>query len=315
MTKLSSKTHIFLIISILIIAIGMAIGTVFHFISDSFFNYGDEFTDYSSVTVTYLIAEQSEEDVDKVCTQSFGDLKPIEVNYAKDVQGSSVSEITYKFSGNTDSAKLESVVKAINSKISTDDGLSVAAYHKAQTLVGGSKVLVFTAIALGSAVAFEVLYLAVRYRKLGMVLAALAAQVNNFGLYAALLAITRIPLGIEGVAFSALVVALTAIASCVFFDKVKFGLKDGSYNRATVGELIDGSAKSTYKINATLCAATAVAIIIVAVFAAIAYGSALTLAAYAVALIAVLACWYGFSLFTPAIYGGLAKLDVKKAKA
>lgn len=315
MTKLSSKTHIFLIISILLIAIGMAIGTVTHFLSDGFFNYGDEFADYSSVTVSYLMAEQTDEEVDEICTLEFGDLKPFEVNFSKDAQGSPTGEIIYKFSAGTDDSALEKAVNAINAKLSADDGLSVASYHKATTLVGGSRVLVFTSIAIASSVVFEVLYLAVRYRKPGMIITALAAQINNLGVYVALLAATRIPLGVEAIAFAALVVVLTTVTSCVFFDRVKYGFKNDGVTKSTVGDLVDLSAKSTYKANATLCAAAAVIIALLAIFAVIASANFATLATFGVALLAVLACWYGFALFTPALYGGVSKLDVNKAKA
>ncbi|MDE7087212.1 MAG: hypothetical protein K2O67_03365, partial [Clostridia bacterium] len=59
--KVCSKIHLFIIISVLFIAIGMAVGTICHFCANGFFNYGGEFASYTSVKVTYTVSENSEE--------------------------------------------------------------------------------------------------------------------------------------------------------------------------------------------------------------------------------------------------------------
>ena len=46
MNKIIKLRHIALIITVVIIAIGMAVGTICHFVSNGFFNYGDEFASY-----------------------------------------------------------------------------------------------------------------------------------------------------------------------------------------------------------------------------------------------------------------------------
>ena len=53
--KLSSRMHILIIISSLIIAVGLAMGLVFEFVSDGYFNYGGEYESYKSVVVNYEI--------------------------------------------------------------------------------------------------------------------------------------------------------------------------------------------------------------------------------------------------------------------
>lgn len=314
MNKLYTKSHIFVIISVLIIAIGMAVGTVCHFISNGFFNYGAEFSDYDSVSVSYYTAaDLNDKKIDDICMQAFGDLKPVEISYASDAQGNSVRRATYKFVSGSDENALAAAVKAINAELEKDSGLSAASYSKAVTQVGGSKVVVFTSIAIASAVAFEALYILARYRKFGVTLVALLSQIVNFGLFAALLALTRIPVGIEAVAFSAIVVILTAITSCIFFDKVKANVKNEVNADVALSELIGSSASSTYKVNALLCAVVAVAVVIFAIFGLAASFSVALLLSYVAALIAVLVCWFGFSIFTPSMYVALSKLDEKKA--
>ena len=51
--KVCAKIHLFIIISSLFIAIGMAVGTICHFCANGFFNYGGEFKSYNSVNIVY----------------------------------------------------------------------------------------------------------------------------------------------------------------------------------------------------------------------------------------------------------------------
>ena len=39
--KLSSKMHVMIIVSAVIIAVGLAMGLIFQFVSNGYFNYGD----------------------------------------------------------------------------------------------------------------------------------------------------------------------------------------------------------------------------------------------------------------------------------
>lgn len=310
MTKLSSKTHLFIIIGVLIIAIGMAVGTVCHFIAGGFFNYGDEFAGYRSVTVSYLTAEQNDEAVNKICVEAFGDIKPVEVSYAKDSQGASAGEVTYRFSEGADETALTAAVAKINEQLAANDGLSVAHYHQGETLAGGERVLMFTGIAVASAAVFQAIYFALRY-KIGMALTALATHVHNVGIYVALLAATRIPVGVEAIAFAAIVSVLTLITSCVYFSKLKASVKDEANAKVSVQELIGQDATATYKLNSLLCAFVAVLAVVLAVIAAAAASNILSVLVYVPLLLAALVCWYGFSMFNVALYGGISKLDVK----
>ena len=98
MIKLSSKMRLFAIISSALIVIGLALGTVFHFTSDKFFNYGGEYSSYKSVTVSYVYTEFSKtEDVEKICEDAFGGAGLKSISVASGKAGAGV-EITYKFS-------------------------------------------------------------------------------------------------------------------------------------------------------------------------------------------------------------------------
>lgn len=49
--KLSSKMHLLIIISSVVIAIGLAVGIICQFVANGFFNYNDDYANYKSVTV------------------------------------------------------------------------------------------------------------------------------------------------------------------------------------------------------------------------------------------------------------------------
>ena len=51
--KLSSKMHILIIVSTVLIAIGLAVGLICEFVADGFFNYGADWASYKSITVSY----------------------------------------------------------------------------------------------------------------------------------------------------------------------------------------------------------------------------------------------------------------------
>jgi preprotein translocase subunit SecF len=174
--SISTKRHLFIILSVVIIAIGMAVGTVCHFVSNGFFNYQSEFSSYKSVTVSYLAAEQTEDDVKNICEQALSDLHPVEVSYSDVSTG---GEIVYKFSQDAETSALEKATEQINVKLSAN-GLSVASFHEATTFVGGSRVLIYTSIALASAAVFQCLYFLLRY-KLRAALSALATSVTSVG--------------------------------------------------------------------------------------------------------------------------------------
>lgn len=299
MTKLnlSSKKHIIIIISALILAVGMAVGTICHFLAGGFFRYGSEFTSYKSVTVNYLAAEQTEDDVREICSSAFNGISPFEISYATVTVG---GEAVYKFSQKTDSAALEKAVEEINVKLAENSGLSVAALHEGNISAGGAKVLAMASIALASAAAFQLLYFIVRYHW-KMALAALLADVHNLGIFISLLAITRLPVGIEAVALAALVILATMIASGIFFDRLRKNKRNEEYQKLQGAEIADISAAESVPVNVILFCMLACAIAVTCIFAVIPAFGISAVAPFAAALLAVISLLYGSLVFVPSV--------------
>ncbi len=315
--KVCSKIHLFIIISALLIAIGMAVGTVCHFIANGFFNYGGEFSSYKSVTVTYYSSEYTEETIKPVCEDALGEFGAYEVSYADARLG---GEIVYKFSSSADSAKLQSAVDKLNTALDKNNsGLNVASLHEGEVKEGGAKALIFASIAVASAAALQFIYFVIRY-KLRAAYSALLANVHNLGLFVALAALTRIPVGSELVAFGAVAVVLTMIATCVLFDRTRKNFKNEKYAKVERKEVIETSAAEVSKVTLTAICALAVATVVIGALAAIAQMWIGALAPYGVALLALLACGYGVLLFTPAVHGAIdgacekAKASLKSSK-
>lgn len=312
MTKLSSKMHLLIIITTVLIVIGMAVGTVCHFVAGGFFNYGSEFSDYKSIEVSYSLAEQTKSEVSDVCDKALDGLACAEQPTFS--ESGTYGKAVYKFSAKTDTAKLQSAVDKINTELNSSGyGLSVASYHSANTFAGGARVIKFAAIAIASCVVFQALYFAVRY-KLGLAVTSLINNLATIGAFAALLAITRIPVGIEVVALFALTVALSMIASCILCDRIRKNLKADDAAKNTAAEITDASAAESFKIIAVLHLAMVIIIALLAIFTTISAMSAAALAPYGVALLGVIASWYGVSFLTPALYPAFNKLIDSRIK-
>lgn len=298
--KVCKRLHIFIFISVLFIVIGMAVGTVCHYLANGFFNYGGEFSSYKSVSVSYYYSEHKEDtDIKAICEEALSGVKPVDVSYAVSDVG---EEIVYKFSTNADSEKLEEAVTAINAKF---EGLeSGATLHEGVVNEGGAKNIVYAAIALASAAAFQFLYYIVRY-KLRSAFSALLACVHNLGVYAALMAVTRIPVGTEAVALGAAVVFVTMLLSGVFFDRTRKNFKSDKYAKSDRLEVVETSAAEARTLSLTVLVSLAVAAVVLGAFAAI---SALYIGALApcgVAILGIVACLYGSVFFTPAVHGAI----------
>ncbi|MGN0812192.1 MAG: hypothetical protein ACI4MQ_01625 [Candidatus Coproplasma sp.] len=295
--KVCKKLHVFIFISVLFIAIGMAIGTICHFVANGFFNYGGEFASYKSISATYYYSEHNADtDFKAICNQAVSNVSPIEVTYATNDLG---EEIVYKFSANTDKAKLEAVVDAINAHFT--DLESGATLHEGVVNEGGAKNIVYASIALASAAAFQFLYFILRY-KLRAAFSALLACVHNLGVYAALLAVTRIPVGTEAVALGAAVVVLTMILSGILFDRTRKNFKNEKYAKADRLDVVETSASESRNVTVITLISLAVVAIVLGVFATI---SAMYIGAFApfiIALLGVIACFYGSVFFTPAVH-------------
>jgi preprotein translocase subunit SecF len=309
--KLSAKRHLFIIISAVIIVIGMAVGTVCHFVAGGFFNYGSEFSSYKSVTITYLTTEHSDEQIEEICNQAFADLKPIEISYSVAGLG---GEAIYKFSSNTSDTALTTATAAINDKFSDNSELSSASAHTATTYAGGSKAIIYASIVLSCVAVFEFIYLALRHGlKAG--LSAFVSCLNALGLFVALVAITRVPVGIDLVPMAAAVTFFAASAACVFNNLIKTTLKNPANAKLELDKVIDKTSCECGKIGTIVLCFCVIAIAVLALFGAIAATSVVALSTYLAALLAVVACGYGSLFFTPSVYSAFKHIVFKPAKA
>ena len=310
--KVCAKIHLFIIISAIVIAIGLAVGTICHFCAGGFFNYGGEFADYKSVKVVYYLPVTDKEAL-SVCDKALGGLNSYEFSCDETNKG---GEIVYKFAKSTDSEKLNKAVEEINEGLleaftnkggqsATDEYKSGAAsVHEGTVKEGGSKAITFASIALASAAAFQFLYFIVRY-KLRAAYSALLACVHNLGIFVALAAITRIPVGAEMIAFGAAVVFMTMIASAVIFDRTKKNFANDKYAKSERLEVVDTSACEVRMLTFISVCVLAAAAVVFGVFAAIAQMWAAALAPYALVIFGLIAVGYGAMFFTPAVHGAI----------
>ncbi len=310
--KVCAKIHLFIIISAIVIAIGLAIGTICHFCAGGFFNYGGEFTDYKSVTVRYYLPVTEDEAL-SVCDDALGGLKQFEFAKPETDKG---GEITYKFVTSTDTAKLEEAVAKINETLGVRGDLNknCAAVHTGTVKEGGNKAITFASIALAAAAAFQFLYFIVRY-KLRAAYSALLACIHNLGVFVALVAITRIPVGAEMIAFGAAVVFITMAFSAIFFDRTRKNFANEKYAKSERLEVLDNSACEVRMLTFTSVCALAAAALVFAVFAAIAQMFAGALAPWALIILGLVAVGYGAMFFTPAVHGAIDETCEKVIKS
>ncbi|MDE7380166.1 MAG: hypothetical protein K2N14_03845 [Clostridia bacterium] len=295
--KVCAKMHLFIIISAIVIAIGMAVGTICHFCAGGFFNYGGEFNSYKCITVNYTVEYKDTDELKPVCENALGKLNAYEVSYADTTYG---GEIVYKFTSNTDTVKLQEAVDKIN----TEAGLNIASVHEGTVREGGSKAITFASIALASAAVFQFLYFILRY-KLRAAYSALLACVHNLGVFVALAAITRIPVGAEFITFGAAVVVFTMILCGVLFDRTKKNFANEKNAKTERLEVLETSAAEVRMLTLISGCALAIASVVFGVFAAIAQLWAGALAPFAVVILGLAACLYGAMFFTPAVHGAI----------
>ena len=310
--------HLFIIISAVLVAIGFAIGTVLHFTDGAFFNYGDELRqNYRIVEVNYAYVDYSDENaVKEICDDAFGKLG---VSYFEAVSGETDEggRITYKFSIGTEPEKLAQSVTDIVAAL-RGDGESVqsnASVHEIAAQLNGAKVLTFASIALASAIVLQLLYFMVRY-KITMALAALLANIHNLAVYTALLALTRVPVGISAVAFGVLTVLVTMIACGFVFDRYRRNLKKESFTKLDGNEQTDICVRESFKSVLYPVVGVAAAAVVIFVLLSISAMSALTvLAPVLAAVISVASALYGSLFFTPSVYTRIKRIgDSVKAR-
>lgn len=304
--KVTAKKHLFILISALIIAVGLAVGTICHFVGGGFFNYGGQFDGYKTVEVSYRTSDDFYgEKVKEIADARLSGYLSVSRNDT-DLGGS----YTYKFASGYESEALSGKATEITEALSAagiESGLAEA--HEFASTVGGSTTLIFVAVAAATAAVFQSLYFAVRY-KLSAAVSVLLAHIHNIGVFVALVALTRIPVGIELTALAAAVVLITAVTSCVLFDRIRKNSKEEEL-KGKHDEIIDLSAHECYKTNSLFLAA--LSIVAFVLFLAL-FGAAQTpyWACFAF-ILGLVACDYGISMFIPSVHGVFANLiDGKK---
>lgn len=306
--KLSSKMHLFIIVSCIIICAGLIVGVACQLFGGKYFNYGADWSSYTNVTVSYENVDFSNEsEVKTICDDAF---KQSGVNYYVSTHGDKDTGgiTTFRFSTSTDETKLNNAIILIKAKIdekAADAGgitLSNVTSNKVQGLLGGEKAVTMCAVAAASIIAFSFIYFAIRY-KLSTAFGALLAYVHNFAIFVSLLALLRIPVGSSVFAFATLTVLMTAIGLGFLFDRVRKNMKSEETNKLPANELVELSASESFKINVFLPVFIALFAVLAFVFTAVSAMSVITVISPAVcAVVSVIACIYGNTMFTPAVY-------------
>lgn len=319
--KLSSKMHLLIIISCVVVAIGFAVGTICHFVANGFFNYGDDYASYKSVSVSYEnidfsgSGKEPVELIEDICGKAFKEAGI--TNYSCDNGDTTTGgKLVYRFVRSTDDAKLAGAVNAINAEIEssvvTGGGIqfSYASYHTADAVLGGGRAISMAAIAISAIIAFHFVYFVIRY-KLSMALGALLADVHNLAVYFALLALCRVPLGSTVASFAVITLLLTVIGTCFYFDRVRKNAKEEELKKLTVHELADLSANESFMINTIMPACLAALSVVFFVLMSISSLSPLAiLAPVLCSLVAFVSCVYGTVFFVPSVY---SRINFKSA--
>lgn len=303
--KFSRKMHLFIIISCVIIALGIAVGVICQFTANGYFNYGADWSSYKSVTVNYTNVDFSDKNkVEEICNDAFSAAGVS--SYISSWGDTSGGVLVYKFTLGTDDGSLNAACNAIQTafenQLNGEIYLSGASVHTDTALLGGGKSLMMGGIALASVVAFEFLYFLIRY-KVSMALGALLANVHNLALYISLLSLLRIPVGTSMFAFAVLTVILTMIGCCFLFGKMRKNFKDEDLAKLKSDEIVDKTATETFFVNFNLSVVLIVIAVLMFVLLTISSFSPLAIISPVLcALVAFISCAYGTQMFTPAVY-------------
>ncbi len=317
MNKLNLR--IVYIISCALIVIGMVIGTVLHFVVGGFFNYGGEFSGYRSVTVAYSVVEVNgvgdDFDLKTICDEAFA---AENVSYYAQTEDSAKNSgngvLRYRFDLNTDSAALDKAVESINGKIAEsvsafeDTPKTKAVCREEVGVLGEGFSLWRAAVALTVIVVAQLIYTMIRLR-FSAAFAAIAVDLHNLALYAALLAICRVPVDSTAIVIAVLITLVTAIGVTFTLEKVKRSKKDSANENLPIENVVYSGAKQTLKMNVALPVFVAITAILFFAITAISSMSFVTaLVPSLAALLGLAVTVYGDLLFAPAIY-----LSIKKA--
>lgn len=306
--RFSSKMHLFIIITCVLVAVGLAVGLVCQFTAGGFFNWGGNYASYKAVRVQYDI-QLSLDEVQQISDKAFDDAGVDYYTFVTADNSSAGHEIEYRFATSEDTAALKTAASAINSQVGMEGGesgyLGSAYYSEYETILGGSDDIMYAGIALAAAVVFQFLYFFIRY-KLTMAIAAFIGDIHNLALFYALLAITRVQVSLSVVALSVFVVLATMIGCAVFFDKMRKGAKKDDFKAMPSFDQVDTAARESFPLVTVLYGILAVAAVIMLVLTTVGSFSIFSLFMIcATALIAAVVGEYGTMFFVPSIYSRL----------
>lgn len=315
--KLSSKMHLFIVISSVVLAIGLAIGLICQFVGGGFFNYGGDYSSYKTLTVNYALTDYdeslNEEKIRSACEEAFKE-NGISAYTSTAADTTKGGEIEYRFGLSVTEDSLSACASKISATLALTDksGLSSVTYNnEIATVINAGKIVAMCSIALGVAVVLQFLYYVIRY-KFTMALAALLANVHNLLLFLALLAITRVQITSAIVVYAALTVLLTMICSAFFFDKVRKNAAAEQNKRMSAFELVDMSAGNAFFVITFACVAMVAAVAVIAVASLL---GSMSLASMLMPVLCIIpsfiVCFYGSVFFTPSVYSRFRQMADK----
>lgn len=309
--KLSAKMHLFIIISCALVAVGLIVGTVCECVANGFFNYGEDYANYKSITVTYENTDFSGsgvEPVDKIkefCTDAFSSagIKSYEVAVGDTETG---GVVVYKFVNSTDNASLDKAKSDINEKLEVvgqdNAARNSATVNLAETLLSGGQSVAMAAVVIAVTIVFHFLYFLIRY-KLTMALGAVLADFHNLAIFIALMAVTRIPVGSSIATFAVITVILTAIGTCFLFDKMRKNFRDEGLKKLTAFEIVDKTADECFIINTVMPACLVTVSVVLFIVMSISSLSPLAiLSPVFCSVVSFISCAYGTVFFVPSVY-------------
>lgn len=312
--RFSSKMHLFIIISVAVVAVGLIMGLVFHFTSGSFFNWGGDYASYRTVEVQYSVHEITAEEVMEASDAAFEENGVSYFTYVTS-GASTESRVEFRFTASNDPEALTRAAAAIDEEVgmASDNTGFATAYNNLTAHFNSNRDIMYAGIAVAAAVVFQFLYFLIRY-KFTMAVAAFIADVHNLAIFYALLAITRTMVSSSVIALSAITVVITMICCAVMFDRMRKNFRTDEYKAMPSFEQSDLSAKAAFPAVSVICGGLFVAILLALAVTAIAGGTAFGLFMPCLcALIAVVSCWYGVAFFTPSVYSRLKQRSDKYA--
>lgn len=322
MTKFNKKVDLYISISTIVLALGLAIGLIFHFTGVGFFNYGGDYADYNTVTVNYALADENasfnQDAIEASCEEVFkaNGINALSKTFAKTTQG---GEITYYFSKSTDYAALKICVAAIKSDLGLNgedmSGLSTAYANTSSAVRNTGSNLTTCIIAVSVALAVQFIYYLIRY-KWTMAVGAFIANVHNLAIYLALLAITRVQISSSVITFAMLTVFMTMIGCAILFDKMRKAIKDEENKKVSANVIGEKVASESVVPLLVLFLTLTVAATLVAILTLLGSFSLASLLMPALcAIICFAVTFYGTALVTPYVYSRFAIISEKTDKS